>query len=224
MRSLSFFMVVGSILSDAPAGDRTRMAPSEAGHLQSGCVCHFHHGGSGKARRRLLPGFSASPILEELRLAAGDEQSAVEFLESRRWGADPGCPRCGDMAVYRMLAQDGGRNKDYRWRCRGCKRMFTVRTATVMEESRLPVRIWVYAFWKACSSKKGISALQLSREMGITHKSALFVLHRIRHAMSSEGESAPKLQGVIEADETYVGGRPRLQADGTARPTAPRGG
>ncbi|PYQ88680.1 MAG: IS1595 family transposase [Acidobacteria bacterium] len=95
----------------------------------------------------------------------------------------------------------------YRWRCRGCKQMFTVRTGTIFEESRLPLRVWVYAFWKACSSKKGISALQLSREMEITHKSALFVLRRIRHGLGSE--NAPKLTGTIEADETYVGGRPR---------------
>ena len=85
--------------------------------------------------------------------------------------------------------------------------MFTVRTGTIFEESRLPLRVWVYAFWKACSSKKGISALQLSREMEITHKSALFVLRRIRHGLGSE--NAPKLTGTIEADETYVGGRPR---------------
>ena len=155
-----------------------------------------------------------SLILEELRIAANDEALAVEFLEERRWGSDPGCPRCGDMDVYRMRAKDGTRNRNYRWRCRGCKRMFTVRTGTVMEESRLHVRIWVYAFWKACASKKGISALQLSREMDITHKSALFVLHRIRHAMSTEGERAPRLRGTVEADETLIGGKPRYRRAG----------
>ena len=161
-----------------------------------------------------MPKKKRSVVLEELRKAASDEAKAVKFLEERRWGPDPGCPRCGDMDVYVMHAKDGARNRDHRWRCRGCKRMFTVRTGTVMEESRLPVRIWVYAFWKACASKKGISALQLSREMDITHKSALFVLHRIRHAMSTEGESAPKLRGTVEADETYVGGKPRYHRAG----------
>jgi hypothetical protein len=108
-----------------------------------------------------------------------------------------------------MTGRDGQRNKDYRWRCRGCKQLFTVRTGTPLEESRLPLRVWVYAIWKACSSKKGISALQLSREMEITHKSALFVLRRIRHGM---GEVAPeKLTGTIEVDEVYVGGRPRYK-------------
>lgn len=108
-----------------------------------------------------------------------------------------------------MKAANGERNKDYRWRCRGCKSMYTVRTNTVFEESRLPLRIWVYAFWKACSSKKGISALQLSREMEITHKSALFVLRRIRHGVGTQ--NAPKLTGTVEIDETYVGGKPRYK-------------
>ena len=87
--------------------------------------------------------------------------------------------------------------------------MYSVRTGTVFEESRLPLKVWVYAFWKACSSKKGISALQLAREMEITHKSALFVLRRIRHGIGEEGGA--KLTGTVEIDETYVGGKPRYK-------------
>src|SRR3954469_20522077 len=128
---------------------------------------------------------NTSPILNALRAATANETAAVEFLEQQRWGAAPACPRCGAAEVYKMTGADGARNKDYRWRCRGCKQMFTVRTNTVFEESRLPLRVWVYAFWRACASKKGISALQLSREMQITHKSALFVLRRIRHGMGA---------------------------------------
>ncbi len=151
-----------------------------------------------------------SPILSALRQATVSEEQAVRFLEAQRWGADPACPRCSDLDVYRMVGKDGSRNKDYRWRCRGCNKMFTVRTGTVFEESRLPLQVWVYAFWKACSSKKGISALQLSREMEITHKSALFVLRRIRHGLGA-GPDSPKLTGTVEIDETYVGGRPRYK-------------
>ena len=139
-----------------------------------------------------------SPILKALRVATVNERQAVVFLEKQRWGDDPACPRCGDADVYQMTAADGTRNKDYRWRCRGCRKMFTVRTGTIFEESRLPLRIWVYAFWKACSSKKGIAALQLAREMEITHKSALFVLRRIRHGLGQD--DAPKLTGTVEAD------------------------
>lgn len=150
---------------------------------------------------------NASPILAALKAAALNETAAVEFMERQRWGDLPACAWCGDVDVYKMLTKDGQRNKDYRWRCRGCKRMFTVRIGTIFEQSRLPLSIWVYAFWKACSSKKGISALQLAREMEITHKSALFVLRRIRHGLGSEG--GRKLTGTVEADETYVGGKPR---------------
>lgn len=146
-----------------------------------------------------------SAVLEALKNAAVNEAQAVTFLERQRWGDEPACPRCGVLEVYQMKGRDGNRNKDYRWRCRGCKEFFTVRTATVFEETRLPLRVWVYALWKACSSKKGISALQLSREMEITHKSALFILRRIRHGL---GElNAPKLTGTVEVDEVYVGPR-----------------
>src|SRR5437763_10905578 len=149
-----------------------------------------------------------SPILNALRAATISETAAVEFLEKQRWTGNPACPLCGDVNVYQMQT-DAQRNKDYRWRCRGCTKMFTVRTGTVFAETRLALRIWVYAIWKACSSKKGISALQLSREMEITHKSALFILRRIRHGL---GELAPeKLTGTIEVDEVYIGGRPRYK-------------
>lgn len=147
-----------------------------------------------------------SAVLEALRQAAVNETLAAAFLEQERWGDKPCCPRCGDMNVYRMMSGEE-RNKDFRWRCKGCKAMFTVRTKSVLEETRLPLRVWVYAIWKAASSKKGISALQLSREMEITHKSALFVLRRLRHGMN-EADPA-KLSGTVEVDEVYLGGRPR---------------
>ncbi len=158
-----------------------------------------------------------SPILEALREATISEEKAVAFLEQQRWGAEPACPRCGDMNVYRMMSAPDRRNPDFRWRCRGCEKMFTVRTGTVFEESRLPLRVWVYAFWKACSSKKGISALQLSREMEITHKSALFVLRRIRFGLG-EGPTAERLTGTVEADEVYLGGKPRYRRPRPGRP------
>jgi transposase-like protein len=148
-----------------------------------------------------------SAVLEALRNAAVSEDLSAAFLEKQRWADTPACPRCGVVDVYQMVGRDGQRNKDYRWRCRGCQKLFTVRTGTIFEETRLPLRVWVYAIWKACSSKKGISALQLAREMEITHKSALFVLRRIRHGIGEE--STPKFTGTVEVDEVYVGGRPR---------------
>lgn len=152
---------------------------------------------------------NTSPVLGAIRAAAVSESLSVEFMENQRWGTAPACPRCGAAAVYKMTGVDGRRNKDYRWRCKGCKKMFTVRTGTIFEESRLPMRGWVYAFWKACSSKKGIAALQLAREMEITHKSALFVLRRIRHGLGYDQTDPKLLTGTVEVDETCVGGKPR---------------
>jgi transposase-like protein len=154
-----------------------------------------------------------SQVLEALKNAAVDEAKAVAFLEQQRWGDSPRCPRCGDVDVYRMMTGEQ-RNKDFRWRCNGCKKMYTVRIGSVLEETRLPVRVWIFAIWKAASGKKGYSALQLSREMEITHKSALFVLRRLRHGM--EETDPPKLTGTVEADETYVGGK-RRRVRGTGR-------
>jgi transposase-like protein len=124
-----------------------------------------------------------SAVLEALKNASVDETKAVAFVEQQRWGNQPACPRCWSLAMYQMKSRNGERNKDYRWRCRDCRQFFTVRTGTPFGETRLPLRVWVYAIWKACSSKKGISALQLSCEMEITHKSALFILRRIRHGV-----------------------------------------
>jgi len=141
-----------------------------------------------------------------------DESAAVAFIERLRWAGDPACPRCGDENVYAMLdRKTGKRERNFRWRCRACAKMFSVRTGTVFEETRLPLRIWCHAFWRCCASKKGVSALQICRECEITPKSALFLLHRVRHAMEI-GPDAPKLSGIVEADETYVGGKSRYGA------------
>jgi transposase-like protein len=167
-----------------------------------------------------------SAVLAALRNAAVDEAKSVTFLEKQRWGNTSACPRCGDTDVYEMKGRDGKRNKDYRWRCRGCSQFFTVRTGTVFEETRLPLRVWVYAIWKACSSKKGISALQLSREMEITHKSALFVLRRIRHGLGEVDQ--PKFSNTtIEVDEVFIGGKQRYKGTAVNRnipDTTPVGG
>lgn len=151
---------------------------------------------------------SQSPLLEALRVAALDEQAAVEFLEARRWGDSPACPRCGSLNVYQMMSEtNGGRNKDFRWRCRDCKRMHTVRTGCIFEETRLPLRVWCHAIWRACASKKGVSAKQIERECEISYKSALYLMHRIRAGVADLVRTP--MQGTVEADETYVGGKPR---------------
>jgi len=136
-----------------------------------------------------------------------DETAAVEFMERQRWGEHPFCPHCGCLSVYKMIdAKTGERSKRFLWRCHDCKKQFTVRIGTVFEESRIPLKHWCYAFWRAATSKKGASALEIKRQTGLSYKSALFMMHRIRYAMSDDSPS--KLKGVIEMDETYVGGKP----------------
>lgn len=155
------------------------------------------------------------PVLEELPLACADEKAAVEFLEKQRWSDNPACPRCGDMNIYQMLnSKTGERQANFRWRCRGCKEQFTVRIGTVFEDSRIPLRHWCFAFWRASTSKKGVSALEIKRQTGLSYKSALFMMKRIKFAMMAEGTTRGPLDGTVEADETYVGGKPRHIAKG----------
>jgi len=155
---------------------------------------------------------SKSGIIEQIPLVCSDENAAVEFFEKLRWGNSPVCAHCGSKEVYQMTdAKTRKRNKRFLWRCRDCGKQYTVRIGTVYEETRLDLRHWCYAFWRASTSKKGVSALEIQRHCQISYKSALFLMNRIRFAMAPDTESAPKLNGVVECDETYVGGKPRFK-------------
>lgn len=162
--------------------------------------------------KKNLHNLSKSEIIAEIPLACSDELAAVEFFEFQRWGDTPCCVKCGSVAVYAMKdAKTGERSKRYLWRCRDCKEQYTVRIGTVYEESRLPLRHWAYAFWRGATSKKGVSALEIKRHCQISYKSALFLMNRIRFAMAPDLPAAPKLTGIVECDETYVGGKPRYR-------------
>ena len=89
-------------------------------------------------------------------------------------------------------AETGNRNKRYLWRCHDCKKQYTVRIGTVYEESRIELRHWAYAFWRASTSKKGVAALEIKRHCQISYKSALFLMNRIRFAMAPDNPSTPK--------------------------------
>jgi len=148
------------------------------------------------------------PVIMALPAACSDERAAVEFMEAQRWGDHPACPRCGDLDVYQMKdAKTGERQANFRWRCHGCKDQFTVRIGTVFEDSRIELRHWCFAFWRASTSKKGVSALEIKRQTGLSYKSALFMMHRIRFAMN-ESDLTP-LTGTVEVDEVFIGGKPR---------------
>jgi transposase-like protein len=161
-----------------------------------------------------------SPVIQALPEACANEAKAVEFLEKLRWDDLPSCPRCGCVDVYKMKSADGTRNKRFLWRCTACKRQYTVRTGTVIEESRIPLRHWCFALWRSATSKKGVSALEIKRQTGISYKSALFMLHRIRFAMEPKPPKyGNKLNGTVEADEVYIGGKPRNKGPWNKRGT-----
>jgi transposase-like protein len=114
--------------------------------------------------------------------------------------------------VVQVKRSDGHRHPRFLWRCHGCGRQFTVRIGTILEDSRIPLRHWCYAFWAACAGKKGVSAMQIQRQTGLSYKSALFLMHRIRYAMTPNPAPQPKLTGTIEVDETWVGGKARKKS------------
>lgn len=151
---------------------------------------------------------SNSDVIGEIPRACSDELTAVEFLEKQRWGDTPACVKCGSIDVYKMKdAKTGERNRRFLWRCHDCKEQFTVRVGTVYEESRIELRHWCYAFWRASTSKKGVSALEIKRHCQISYKSALFLMNRIRFAMAPDPTPARRLQGTVELDEVYIGPR-----------------
>src|SRR5713101_9109867 len=148
-----------------------------------------------------------SEVIEAIPLACSSEISAVEFIEGQRWGKTPACVHCGSVNVYKMAdSKTGQRNKRFLWRCKDCGRQYTVRIGTVYEESRIELRHWCYAFWRAATSKKGVSALEIKRHCQISYKSALFLMNRIRFAMAPD-DYQPLLTGVVECDEMYIGPR-----------------
>jgi len=158
----------------------------------------------------------------ELNLVAlaqhfSDEDKAREFLEKLRWPDGPVCPHCGEINnAYRLEPKTESKRPGRKglWKCAGCREQFTVTVGTIFEDSHIPLSKWLLAYHLLCASKKGMSAHQLHRMLKVTYRSAWFMAHRIRYTMTQEPLSS-KLQGVIEVDETYVGGKLRV---GTYKP------
>lgn len=150
-----------------------------------------------------------NPEIELAQRAMVDDALALEWWENRRWGSDRACLHCGSLNVYAMRSKFGTRDPRGRWQCREktCRKQYTVKVGTVMQDSNIPLRYWVMAmhFWTA--SKKGFAAKQFQRMSGLSYKSALLLAHRVREAMADDLPAS--LSGVIEVDETYVGGKPR---------------
>jgi transposase-like protein len=130
-----------------------------------------------------------------------DEQ-ALAYFEASRWPNGPACVHCGSVSVYRL---QGKSTRFGLLECRDCKKQFSVMVGTVMEDSHLPLSTWFKAFHLMASSKKGISALQLQRNLGLgSYRTAWHLAHRIRLAMKTD-RSNNKLDGVVQVDETFVG-------------------
>jgi len=140
-----------------------------------------------------------------------DADSARAFLEKQRWPNGTVCPHCGlEGESYRLEGKAGSKRPVRKgvWKCKGCRKQFTVTVDTIFSDSHIPLHKWLMAIHLLCASKKGMSAHQLHRMLGVTYKSAWFMAHRIRYAMKQEPLKR-KLSGTIEMDETYVGGKRR---------------
>ena len=127
-------------------------------------------------------------------------ESARVYLEQSRWNGKPVCPHCGGDS--RITARTGKRVGYFV--CGDCKGEFTVRTGTIFERSHVPLHKWIYAMYLIVTARKGISSLQLSKEIGVTQKTAWFMLGRIREAC---GDDTGMLRGIVEVDEVYIGGK-----------------
>jgi transposase-like protein len=128
-----------------------------------------------------------------------DEETCKAYYEKARWNGNIVCPHCGHDKIYRT-------NRGYKCANRECYKKFSVTVGTIFENSKVPLRVWFAAMFLITTGKKGVSSIQLSTQLGITQKTAWFVLHRIREMLARTTSTEP-LSGMVEVDETYVGGK-----------------
>lgn len=136
--------------------------------------------------------------LIELMEKFNSEERCREYIETLRWPSGVCCTRCGSLSVSRIVKRN-------QYDCNDCRYQFSPMAGTVFHDTHLPLTKWFLAVYLMCESKKGMSANQISRTLGIGYKAAWYLCHRIREAMKDD--ESEKLKGIIEADETFVGGR-----------------
>lgn len=141
-----------------------------------------------------------------------DEAKAIEFIEAQMWPNGPVCPHCEATDKQYALKSTGAGKTGARLglrKCGSCRKQYTVRVGSIFEDSHIPLNKWLYAIHLMCSAKKGVSANQLKRELGISYKAAWFMCHRVREAMKQEPMRSMLGAGggIVEIDETYVGGK-----------------
>jgi transposase-like protein len=127
-----------------------------------------------------------------------DEPTARVYLEGRLWPKGTSCPTCAGQDRITARKREGF------YRCNKCQLDFTIRTGTIFERSHIPLHKWIYAMYLMVTARKGISSMQIAKEIGVTQKAAWFMLHRLREACGGDLE---KLQGMVEIDEAYFGGK-----------------
>jgi transposase-like protein len=132
-----------------------------------------------------------------------DEAAARTYFETNRWNGEVSCPHCGSLSVAPVKSM-----KPMPYRCRDCRQHFSVRTGTVLAESRLPLHKWLMAIYMMTTARKGIPSTQMARELGITQKSAWFLAQRIRETWLA-GSDNSDMGREVEVDETYIGGKER---------------
>ena len=131
-----------------------------------------------------------------------DEETCREYLEKLRWSAGVCCPRCGGLSVSEISTRD-------QFDCNGCRYRFSVTSGTIFDNTNLPLWKWFVTIYLICESKKSISANQIKRMIGVSYKTAWHLCHRIRTAMKRRVVGGPTLFGVVEVDETLIGGKRR---------------
>jgi len=134
-------------------------------------------------------------------------EAARVYLEARRWPQGAICPACGCVERIQPCKRSGILGY---YRCLSCEAVFTVCTGTIFERSHVPLDKWLYAMYLMATARKGISSIQLSKELGVTQKTAWFMLQRLREACGNDkddDDSNGFLQGIVETDETYLGGK-----------------
>jgi len=148
--------------------------------------------------------------LDEIQSRFGTDEKARLYLEEIRWEFGRVCPHCKNSKQNRIWEIKANPEKKIRaglYQCAKCGKQFTVTVGTIFEDSHIPLRKWLVAWYLLCSSKKGISSLQIQRMLGLgSYRTALFMMHRIRYALA-QPEFTTYLKGVVEMDETYIGGK-----------------
>ena len=144
--------------------------------------------------------------MDQLRQQFPNEQTCRQFFEAIRWPEGPVCPHCGFQGAYRIQS---GLNYRECYECKSCKRHYTVTTKTVLHSTNLPLWKWLQAMYLIVSSSKGISSVVLARLIGVTQPTAWRMGHVIRKMMDPRHVDTRMLHGIVEMDETYVGGKPQ---------------